>query len=122
LRLSARQATLLTLEGHPLAGAVRFLCEQRGSAVRFQVEVFDRPSNVIDLIAMRTLGDRLQDATWQQVVERMVTHSGGHAPAGVQHATESLDEDEARLIERWLEDVSVRLERDENAERIAGTR
>ncbi|HEY2064682.1 MAG TPA: NAD-dependent epimerase/dehydratase family protein [Gemmatimonadaceae bacterium] len=120
--LEPRQATLLTVEGHPLAGAVRFICEQRGAAVRFQVEVFDRPSNVIDLIAMRTLGDRLQDATWRQVVERMVAHSGGHAPAGVQHATESLDEEEARLIERWLEEVSVRLQRDENAARIARAR
>lgn len=120
--LQPRQATLLTLEGHPLAGAVRFVCEQRGSAVRFQVEVFDRPSNVLDLIAMRTLGDRVQDATWRQVVERMVSHSGGHAPSGVQHETESLDEDEAGLIERWLEEVTVRREREENADRIARTR
>jgi hypothetical protein len=44
------------------------------------------------------------------------------APAGVHHATESLDDEEARLIERWLDEVSVRLEREENAERIAGTR
>lgn len=110
------------MEGHPLAGAVRFLCEQRGDAVRFQVEVFDRASNVIDLIAMRALGDRLQDATWRHVVERMVVYSRGHAPAGVHHATESLDDEEARLIERWLDEVSVRLEREENAERIAGTR
>lgn len=120
--LLPRQATLLTLEGHPLAGAVRFLSEQRGGAVRFQVEVFDRPSNVLDLIAMRTLGDRLQDHTWQQVVERMVSHSGGHAPSGVQQQTESLDDEEARLIERWLDEVAVGLERDENAERIARSR
>lgn len=120
--LLPRRATLLTLEGHPLAGAVRFLCEQRASAVRFQVEVFDRPSNVLDLIVMRTLGDRLQDHTWRQVVEKVVEYSGGHAPSGVQHRTASLDEEEARLIERWLDDVAVRLEREENAERIARSR
>lgn len=84
--------------------------------------MLDRPSNVLDLIARRTLGDRLQDHTWEQVVERMVSHSGGHAPSGVQQQTESLDDEEARLIERWLDEVAVGLERDENAERIARSR
>ena len=47
--LSATHATLLTLEGHPLAGAVRFRCDRVDGIVRFQVEVFDRPANVLDL-------------------------------------------------------------------------
>ncbi|MDB4880907.1 MAG: NAD-dependent epimerase/dehydratase [Gemmatimonadetes bacterium] len=115
----ARRATLLTLEGHPLAGAVRFLSEPRGAAVRFQVEVYDRAANMIDLIAMRALGDRLQSQTWTEVVENMVARSGGSAPDGVQHDSVSLDEDEARQIEEWLEQVMMRRKRAENAERIA---
>jgi NADH dehydrogenase len=117
--LKPTQCTLLTLEGHPLAGAVRFACIPQRSAVRFQVEVYDRPANVLDLIAMRTIGDRLQDSTWQQVVENVVAHSGGQAPAGVKHLSQSLDEAEAATIERWLDDVAVRRKRAENAEKVS---
>ena len=39
---------------------------------------------MLDLIAMRTLGDRLQNQTWEQVVQGMIERSGGSAPAGVQ--------------------------------------
>jgi NADH dehydrogenase len=122
--LEPRRATLLTLEGHPLAGAVRFLCEPRGNAIRFQVELYDRPANVIDFIAMRALGDRLQDRTWSHVVENMVRISGGEAPRGVEHDRESLDEQEAEAVERWLEGIAMRRKREENAERVSdsGTR
>jgi NADH dehydrogenase len=117
--LEPQQATLLTLEGHPLCGAVRFLSEKCGATVRFQVEVYDRPANVLDLIAMRTLGDRLQDHTWSEVVAQMVERSGGVACDGVQHDSTTLDEDEAKAIGRWLEGVAMRRKRMENAERIA---
>jgi uncharacterized protein YbjT (DUF2867 family) len=106
--LEARRVTLLTLEGHPLAGAVRFLCEPRGDAVRFQVEVYDRPANVIDFVAMRAVGDWLQGHTWTHVVEKMLQISGGSAPEGVQSETASLDEEEAAAIERWLEALVAR--------------
>lgn len=121
VRVSAmepRRVTLLTLEGHPLAGAVRFLCEPRGNAVRFQVEVYDRPANVIDFIAMRAIGDRLQDHTWSHVVEKMIEVSGGSASEGVENETESLDDDEAAAIERWCEEIAMRRKRAENAEKI----
>jgi len=113
-----RRVTLLTLEGHPLAGAVRFLCEPRGAAVRFQVEVYDRPANAIDFLAMRTIGDRLQDHTWSHVVERMVQVSAGTAPNGVEHETASLDEGEAKAIERWLEELALQRKRAENEEAV----
>ncbi|MFL5619154.1 MAG: NAD(P)H-binding protein [Gemmatimonadaceae bacterium] len=115
-----RRVTLLTLEGHPLAGAVRFLAEPRGSAIRFQVEAYDRPANVIDFIAMRALGDRLQDQTWSHVVERMLQISGGSAPRGVEHESTALDEDEAAAIERWCEEIVLRAKRSENTEKIEG--
>jgi uncharacterized protein YbjT (DUF2867 family) len=116
--LEPRRVTLLTVEGHPLAGAVRFLCEARGSAVRFQVEVYDRPANAIDFLAMRTVGDRLQDHTWSHVVEKVVEISGGSAPAGVESDSVSLDEGEAKSIERWVAELALRRKRAANAERI----
>ena len=116
--LVPRRVTLLTLEGHPLAGAVRFLCEARGRAIRFQVEVYDRPANVIDFIAMRAVGDRLQDHTWSHVVDRMVQISGGSAPNGVEHESATLDDDEAAAIERWCEELAMRAKREVNAEKL----
>ena len=120
--LERTHATLLTLEGHPLAGAVRVRCEHAGGMVRFQVEVYDRPANMLDLIAMRALGDRLQHHTWEQVVEAMIERSGGTAPAGVQHDSESLDEVEAKRIEDWLAEIVLRRKREENAEKISAGR
>jgi NADH dehydrogenase len=120
--LEPRRVTLLTLEGHPLAGAVRFLCEPRGEAVRFQAEVYDRPANVIDFIAMRAIGDRLQEHTWSHVVEKMLQISGGSAPDGVQSETVSLDEPEAEAIDRWVKELVMRQRRSANGERAAPAR
>jgi uncharacterized protein (UPF0548 family) len=120
--LDDTHATLLTLEGHPLTGVVRFRCERSGGMVRFQVEAFDRPATVLDLISMRTLGDRLQHHTWEQVVEGMIARSGGRAPAGVQHSSEALGEAEGERIERWLAEVALRRKREENAEKISAGR
>ncbi len=119
--LSTRQATLLTLAGHPLAGAVRFLIEERGEAIRFRIEVYDRAANFIDLVAMRTIGDRLQDRTWTHVVENVIARSAGTATDGVQHDSESLNDAAAREIEKWLEELAVDQKRTENTEKILGT-
>jgi uncharacterized protein YbjT (DUF2867 family) len=117
--ITPRRVTLLTLVGHPLAGAVRFLAEERGECIRFQAEVFDRAANVIDLVAMRTVGDRLQDHTWSEVVEKVIALSGGSAAEGVEHHSESLSEDEAAAIGTWLQDLTMQRKRNENEERIA---
>jgi NADH dehydrogenase len=119
--LGDRGTTLLTLEGHPLAGAVHFSTAQATNGVRFQVEVFDRAANVLDLIAMRTLGDRLQGQTWTEVVENVIRLSGGRAPESVQDENKSLDDEEARRVEKWVDDLALRRKRTENAERIAST-
>ena len=118
-QMDSKRVTLLTLAGHPLAGAVRFMTEQRGARIRFQTEVFDRAANVIDLVAMRTIGDRLQDHTWSEVVEKVVALSGGSAEQGVEHDTTSLSEDEAATITKWLQEITIQRKRAENAEKIA---
>jgi hypothetical protein len=76
---------------------------------------------MIDFIAMRALGDRLQNHTWSHVVEEMVRISGGTAPEGVEQETVSLDDDEAAAIERWCEEIAMRMKRTENAEKIDTT-
>ena len=116
--LTPRSVTLITLSGHPLAGAVRFLADQRGACVRFQVEVYDRAANLLDLLAMRSLGDHLQRHTWTKVVENVIAASGGEAPAGVEQESASLSHDEAEHINTWLSDLTMKRKREENTERI----
>lgn len=108
-----RVCTLVTLAGHPLSGAVRFLSEARGDELRFEVQVYDRAASVVDLIAMRTLGDSLQGAAWRALVENVVKRSGGAAPAGVQSETDTLDDEQAERIEDWLNDLVLRRKREE---------
>ena len=109
-----RVLTLLTLEGHPLAGAVRFLSEQRGDRLRFEVQVYDRAASVVDLVLMRTLGERLQDASWREMIRKVVAESGGTAE-GPQQETEVLDDQQADRIEEWLEDLAMQRKREEAA-------
>ncbi|MDQ2667440.1 MAG: NAD-dependent epimerase/dehydratase family protein [Gemmatimonadota bacterium] len=118
-RLEPRRVTLLTLAGHPLAGAVRFFTEQHGTSIRFQAEVYDRAANVIDLVAMRTVGDHLQDHTWSQVVEKVVELSGGATSGGVEHESESLSDEQAAAVDKWLRELTIQRKRAENEERIA---
>jgi NADH dehydrogenase len=103
VELEERRMTVCTVEGHPLAGAVRFLAEERGERARFEVQVYDRASNLADWLVMNPIGARLQNATWHETVERVVKESGGRAPNGVEHEFAKLDEDQAREVNEWLE-------------------
>jgi NADH dehydrogenase len=112
-----RQLTLVTLAGHPIAGAVRFLAEERGEAVRFEVQVYERPASLADMIALRLGGALLQNGAWRRAVENVVSMSGGTAPRGVEEETETLDEEQADLVDRWLEALVQARRRDD--ERVA---
>ena len=103
VELEVRRMTVCTVEGHPLAGAVRFLTEQRGAAVRFEVQVYDRAANVADWLVMNPIVARLQNATWHETVERVVKESGGRAPRGVEREFTKLDADQGREVNDWLE-------------------
>lgn len=107
-----RRFTMLTLEGHPLAGAVRFQTEPVGELVRFEVQAYDRAANVIDMLMMRTLGDRLQDAAWQRLVRNVVEASGGRADE-VRQSSETLSASEAELVQRWAEELVHMRKQDE---------
>ncbi|HEX2780815.1 MAG TPA: DUF1990 family protein [Gemmatimonadaceae bacterium] len=107
-----RRATLCTLAGHPLAGAVRFLCEDRGEKVRFQVEVYDKPATVVDHLVMRPFGEMLQSSAWEAVVENVVSASGGRAVGDIEHEEAILDADQSERIDEWLRDLVMRQRRD----------
>ena len=107
-----RVFTLVTLAGHPLAGAVRFLGEARGQNLRFEIQVFDRAANIIDLVFMRTLGERMQDASWREMVENVARDSGGTVIC-VRQETETLDDEQADRIEEWLRDLVMERKREE---------
>ena len=111
--LTECKATLVTLAGHPLAGAVRLLTEQRGDLVRFEVQVYDRPANIADWVAMRAVGGGLQAQTWESLVDAMVKESGGVATAPVQHEETNLDDDEADRIDEWLKELIMARKRAE---------
>ena len=112
--LTDRVMTLATLEGHPIAGAVRLLAEERGAQVRFEIQVYERAANLLDLVTMRTIGDLMQNVTWEQMLTRIIGESGGTAPEGVQSETTSLDREQAKRIEEWLEDLVKARKREEN--------
>ncbi|AHG91783.1 NAD-dependent epimerase/dehydratase [Gemmatirosa kalamazoonensis] len=104
--------TLQTVEGHPLAGAVRFTLGPPPTPVdtgvlRFQVELYDRAANVVDWLAMATVGNRMQDATWRETIERIVRESGGTAEAGVQTDEATLDGPDAEGVEAWLRELAL---------------
>jgi NADH dehydrogenase len=101
--INERRMTLCTVEGHALAGAIRFLTEQRGDAVRFLIEVYDRPASVVDWVMMHPIGDTVQSRTWEETVERVVVASGGLAVNGVEKSETVLDAEKAGEIEEWVE-------------------
>ncbi|MDQ3657772.1 MAG: NAD-dependent epimerase/dehydratase family protein [Chloroflexota bacterium] len=101
-QLTPTKATLVTLAGHPLCGAVRLLTERRGDLLRFEAQVYDRPASLADWIAMRAVGDGLQNQTWESLVEAMVGESGGTAIGPVQTEETDLEGDQAERLEDWL--------------------
>jgi NADH dehydrogenase len=106
--------TLLTVEGHPLSGAIRFVVEEReGGLIRFEIRSFTRASSLMDLVGMRTAGFLAQKANWRAVVAKVVERSGGEAVDGVNDESGFLEEDDARDVEHWVDEVAMRLHRSE---------
>ena len=105
--------TCVTLRGHPLSGAIRFLFEEApGGRIRFEVRSFTRPSDLVDLVGMRTFGKVAQKATWRSVVDRVVQLSGGVAPDGVQEEETRLADPDAKDVETWVEELVLRKKRE----------
>ncbi len=112
--------TLMTMQGHPLAGAVRFLTTPVAGGVMFEVQVFDRPANVLDWVLMRPVGDRMQEATWRQLATNVARVAGAADPEIVEEA-EPLQEEEAEAVERWARTLVLSQERETTAEQLSET-
>ena len=110
--LTAKEAVLVTLAGHPLAGAVRFLSEQIGDMLRFQVQLYDRPANLADWFLMSTLGGSVQSESWESLLRSLVAESGGSSVA-VRHEEEILDQGKAERVEAWLRDLILARKREQ---------
>ncbi len=105
-----RRITLLTLAGHPIAGAVRFEVMPRDGGLRFQIEVFERPASVVDELMLRTVGGWVQRAAWVGLAENVAKAAGGNAQP-VQATREELDARELDVVDRWARALSAQLSR-----------
>ncbi len=114
--------TFVTIEGHPLSGAIRFMAMPEGDAVRFEIRSYTRATDLIDLIGMRTVGSAAQQVTWKKVVEEVVSRSGGTSPEGVQSLDETLEGEDARAVEEWVEELVLTQEREQTTEDIEEAR
>jgi NADH dehydrogenase len=114
-QMMPNSATLVTVAGHPLAGAIRFLAEQRGDLIRFEVQLYDRPANLADWLMMRAVGDGFQARSWESLVQAMVLESGGAAANAIQHDETFLDENKAERVEEWVRELVVERKRAEHA-------
>jgi NADH dehydrogenase len=114
--------TCVTLEGHPMAGAITFHAEDMADALRFQVRTVDRPATVPDLFTLSTVGRLLKHRTWQRLIENVIRESGGTAPDGIYRSSTALDASESRRMEEWMRGLVMARKRKEGAdseERVA---
>lgn len=108
--------TLATLEGHPLAGIVRFRTSDRdGGIVRFTIDVIERAASRLDQVSMMLVGTAAQGRTWTSTAETVVEESGGTAPDGVNEESWQLDDEEAEPLEDWVEELVQRRQRNDVA-------
>jgi uncharacterized protein YbjT (DUF2867 family) len=115
VEVAGRSVTCVTLRGHPLSGAIRFMVEERpGDVIRFEIRSFTRPSDLVDFIGMRTFGKLAQKTAWRGVVETLVERSGGQAPDGVQDESSTLEGTDAEEVEKWVEELVMQRKRDES--------
>jgi NADH dehydrogenase len=119
LEVAERWMTLVTVEGHPLAAAIRFIAEDRaGGVVRFEIQTFDRAGSLVDAVMLAVIGDLLKDATWRAVVQRVIDEAG-HAPGGVEDSDEVLEGKEAELVEEWADALVMAGHRAQEAQRAS---
>lgn len=105
-----RWITLLTVSGHPIAGAVRLEVEPHRDGLRFEIHVFDRSASIVDEVLMRVGGELLQDATWTELAANVATLAGGRA-SSVESDTMELRSSDARRVEAWAASLAAQLSR-----------
>jgi uncharacterized protein YbjT (DUF2867 family) len=117
-KIEAQSMTLATLEGHPLAGIVRFSTRDTApGSVRFAVDVIERAASRLDQLSMAVIGNAAQKRTWTATAENVCELAGGRAEAGVVEETWSLDDEAAEPLEQWVKElVQARVRREAAAD------
>ncbi|HWH52515.1 MAG TPA: hypothetical protein VN651_13290, partial [Gemmatimonadaceae bacterium] len=103
-----RRLTMLTVAGHPIAGAVRFLTEPLTGAVRFEIQVYARAASTFDELLLRAGGDWVQRESWISMAQN-VARAAGVPDAEVLTADDVLDRNELDLVDRWASTLSADL-------------
>lgn len=105
-----RRMTLLTLAGHPIAGAVRFLVDPIPAGLRFEIQVYDRPASIVDQVMLRSAGDWVQRLVWIDLANSVARAAGG-VIGEVQFTEEELGERELQVVDTWAKELSGQLSR-----------
>jgi len=100
--------TCVTLAGHPLSGVVRFLSEQRGDLVRFEVQTFDRPRNRYDRAMMALLGTHLKRITWLSLLRNVAVRTEGEIIVSPRVDTVPLDDPKSQRVLQWVHELVTR--------------
>ena len=97
--------TLVTVDGHPLAGFVRFTWAPEPDGVQFQINVYDRPATLLDSVGMALGGSYAQRASWIAACGNVVEASRGETPDGIEHETRTLNDDQVADVQEWLDQL-----------------
>jgi nucleoside-diphosphate-sugar epimerase len=123
VEIAATSLTLVTLAGHPLAGAVTFrFFGTPEDRLQFEVETCDRSATSLDDLALRTVGLYLKRWTWSTFVERTAVAFGCLPPIEVVTEEETLTGEVERRTERAIERKVSRLARWEERKRLDDAR
>jgi len=119
------EIVFMTVEGHPLAGIVRFSAGPRPARsrrskpnnalpTRFQIEVFAKAGSLPDWLAEQTFAWVLQNQMWKGVLKRLVK-AIGQPDAAIQMTSHVLEGERAQEVERQADELLARRQREERA-------
>lgn len=108
------RVVLGTVDGHPLAGFVEFTAVEVERGVRFAIDIYTKAANVLDLLAVMTVGEPAQSANWHSVVQHVIDASGGTSD-GVHHEARKLDKVESEAVTEQMRTMIRQRQRSESA-------
>ncbi len=101
-QLDSNHLTLVTVEGHPLAGAVRFITEPRPAGATLRIEVYARPSDLPHWLAMKAGSSQMQSDMWRTTMRNIIDQSAGQLEREITEEETTLDESRGDLIDEWV--------------------
>jgi NADH dehydrogenase len=118
--LDERSVTIATIEGHPLAGIIRFRFDDRaGDVVRFTIDIIERPATRFDQVAMALIGTAAQTRTWKQTAENVAADAGVQSPPDVAVESWDIDDDDAAPLEEWARALIRRGRREGRSDHVS---